>query len=89
MRGASDAALLDRAGREGRLLVTHDKDFGELAFRSRLRAASGVILLRLGRRDPDADGRRLLKVIEEREDWQGHFAVVTDDQVRLRPLPPG
>jgi predicted nuclease of predicted toxin-antitoxin system len=89
MRGAPDAAVLDRAGREGRLIVTHDKDFGELAFRSRLPAACGVILLRFGGRNPDADNQRLLKVIEGRAGWEGQFSVVTDDQVRVRVLPPG
>ncbi|HUT58366.1 MAG TPA: DUF5615 family PIN-like protein [Phycisphaerae bacterium] len=87
MRGESDAALLERARREGRLVVTHDKDFGELAFRSRLPAECGIVLLRLGGRGPDADNRRILEVIEGREEWAGHFAVVTDDQIRIRPLP--
>ena len=50
MRGESDPAILEPARREGRLLVTHDKDFGELAFRSRLPAECGVVLFRLGGR---------------------------------------
>jgi hypothetical protein len=25
--------------------------------------------------------------LTSRDDWAGHFAVVTDDRVRLRPLP--
>ena len=37
--GASDEAVLDRSVAEHRVLVTFDKDFGELAFR-RGRAAS-------------------------------------------------
>jgi hypothetical protein len=36
----------------------------------------------------DADTRRILEVIESREEWAGHFAVVTEDQIRIRPLPP-
>ena len=87
MQGESDPAILERARREGRLLVTHDKDFGELAFRSHLPAECGVVLFRLGGRAPDADNRRILEVIEGREEWAGHFAVVTDDQIRIRPLP--
>jgi predicted nuclease of predicted toxin-antitoxin system len=33
MRGRGDPAILARAQTEERLVVTHDKDFGELAFR--------------------------------------------------------
>ena len=47
MRSVADDAILARAQTEERIVVTHDKDFGELAFRSQLPASSGVILLRL------------------------------------------
>ena len=42
MRGEEDTAILARAQAESRLVVTQDKDFGELAFRAGLprRAAS-------------------------------------------------
>jgi predicted nuclease of predicted toxin-antitoxin system len=44
--GASDDLVLARASENDALLITTDKDFGELVFRQG-RAASGVILLRL------------------------------------------
>ena len=44
--GISDDAVLDLANQEGALLLTADKDFGELVFRLG-RFAPGVILLRL------------------------------------------
>ena len=87
MRGEQDRVILARARAEGRLLVTHDKDFGELAYRSRLPAECGIVLFRLGGRDPDRDNRRVIEAIESRQDWVGHFAVVTDDQIRIRTLP--
>ena len=87
LRGAADAAILDRARAERRVVVTHDKDFGELAFRSGLPAMSGVVLLRLSGANPQTDNRRVLEVLESRDDWTDQFAVVTDDRVRIRPLP--
>lgn len=87
MRSEADEAVMTRAKDEKRLLVTHDKDFGELAFRWGLPADSGVILLRLTGANPDQDNRRAIYVIESRADWAGYFAVVTHDRVRLRPLP--
>jgi predicted nuclease of predicted toxin-antitoxin system len=88
MRGESDSAVLRLARQEGRLVVTHDKDFGELAFRNCLPAECGILLFRLSGADPASDNRRVLEAIESRQDWTGHFAVVTDDQIRIRPLPP-
>jgi len=87
MRGAEDAVVLGRAQVEARIVVTHDKDFGELAFRCRLPSDSGIILLRLSGDDPDVDNRRVLHVLASRADWAGHFTVVTKDRVRMRPLP--
>lgn len=88
MRGQADNAILARAETEQRLVVTHDKDFGELAFRLQLPATCGVVLFRLSGSDPDADNQRMLTVLESRDDWAGHFSVVTDERVRMRPLPP-
>lgn len=87
MRGASDREVLARAQAEERLVVTFDKDFGELAFRSRLPATSGVILFRLSGPSPEVDNARALAALESGLDWSGNFAVVTDDRIRLRPLP--
>ncbi len=45
--GAVDTDWLNLAEAEGRLILTSDKDFGELIFRDHL-TSHGVILLRLG-----------------------------------------
>lgn len=87
MRSAPDHAVLTRAAEEDRLVITHDKDFGTLAFRWGLPAASGVILFRLSGRNPDVDNQRILDVLKQHTDWAGHFSVITDDRIRQRPLP--
>src|SRR5205807_9253471 len=80
MRAEKDDAILARAQVEQRIVVTQDKDFGELAFRSRLPASCGIILFRLAGGDRDADNRRVLEALQSRTDWAGHFSVVTDDR---------
>ncbi len=80
-------AVLQRAAEESRLIITHDKDFGALAFRWGLPATSGVILFRLSGRAPDVDNERILNVLAQRVDWAAHFSVVTDDRIRVRGLP--
>jgi predicted nuclease of predicted toxin-antitoxin system len=87
MRGADDAVIMNRAESEQRVVVTQDKDFGELAFKHRLPASCGVILFRLSGADPAIDNTRILEVIASREDWAGNFSVVTDDRIRMRSLP--
>jgi len=68
-------------------VLTHDKDFGELAFRSRLPAERGVILLRLTGTDRESDNRRVIEALESRTGWQGQFSVVEQHRIRVRPLP--
>ena len=87
LRGQADDTILARGQTERRIVVTHDKDFAELAYRRLLPADCGVILLRLAGRDPDSDSRRVLRVLASGLNWAGHFTVVSDDRVRMRPLP--
>lgn len=44
--GLSDDAVLELARRDGRVLLTADRDFGDLVFRQR-KLAGGVVLIRL------------------------------------------
>lgn len=87
MRSERDDVILARAQAEQRIVITQDKDFGELAFRSQLPASCGIILFRLRGSDRDTHNQRVLEALESRADWAGHFAVVTDDRIRIRPLP--
>ena len=85
--GSSDQAVLDRARSEARILVTFDKDFGELAFRARLPAECGIILLRIRAPSSEHIARFLAQALASRQDWPGHFAVIEDDRIRFTPLP--
>ena len=88
MRSAPDDEILSRAESENRIVITHDKDFGELAYRWGLPPGGGVILFRLQKRSPENDNHRILEVMQSDIEWEGHFSVVTDYQIRCRPLPP-
>ena len=84
--GASDEEILQWAQREARVVLTFDKDFGDLAYESRLPASSGIILVRIQRLDGPAIAR-LSVLLASRDDWAGHFSVVGPDRVRMRELP--
>ncbi len=87
MPAGTDEEVLAKAHAESRIVLTHDKDFGELAFGWGLPSESGIILLRLSGSSPSHDNQRAIQALESREDWTGHFAVVTEDRIRMRPLP--
>ena len=84
--GASDLDVLASTAREMRILVTFDKDFGELARGSALPPDCGVILLRMPMPRPNDAGRRFVDLITAREDWAGHFSVIESCRLRMRPL---
>jgi len=84
--GISEAEVLAQAAREARILLTFDKDFGELARTALLPETCGLVLFRLSMPRPDIVGRRIVDAILSRNDWEGHFSVVEPDRVRMRPL---
>ena len=65
--GTKDAALLDRAEAEGRILLTLDKDFWPIALQRRRRECPPLVLRTVG-----AD-----------EEWGGHSSVVTEERVLM------
>jgi predicted nuclease of predicted toxin-antitoxin system len=84
--GAPDSDVLAQAAREERILLTFDKDFGELAARTVLPLKSGIVLLRMPMPKPQDAGQRLASLINSRDDWAGHFSVVEPGRVRMRRL---
>lgn len=87
VRGINDEQVLQRAQEEERLLITFDKDFGELAFRSKLPATSGVILFRISAPSPQYVAQVAVQAIASRTDWAGHFSVIEDNRIRMTLLP--
>ena len=67
-----------QAKREGRVLVTKDKDFGELVFKSG-QAHGGVILLRLSDERPGNTVRVLHDVLHQLARRKPPFFVVASD----------
>lgn len=84
--GESDERIAAQAQTEGRVLITSDRDFGELVFR-RSMELPGAVLLRIRARSATS----LLAAFQEQ--WPtieakvfGHFVVVGRGRLRVRPL---
>ena len=83
---ADDVAVITLAVREDRILLTEDKDFGELCVRHRM-PAPGVILLRIGPHLRHHKWPRLVAAFDALKDrLAGHYTVVQVDKIRIRPL---
>jgi predicted nuclease of predicted toxin-antitoxin system len=80
-----DREVLAIAQREGRILLTSDRDFGELIFRHQL-PHSGVILFRLGAEDISVKVAWLQYVLTHYVEQLGEFIVITDRGVRMRRI---
>jgi predicted nuclease of predicted toxin-antitoxin system len=85
--GSPDASVLDRACAEDRLLITFDKDFGELVFRRGAKASHGIVLFRIAQPSASAVAARVAAILVSRDDWSGNFSVVEESAVRMRVLP--
>lgn len=85
-RGITDDVVLRRAQEDSRIVITFDKDFWELAFRSKLPAQSGVILFRISPKSPQYIAEVAVQAPASRENWTGHFSVVEDHRIRMTPL---
>ncbi|MDD5474086.1 MAG: DUF5615 family PIN-like protein [Candidatus Methanoperedens sp.] len=82
--GISDDEVLDLANREESLLLTADKDFGELVFRQR-KITGGVVLIRLAGLTPARKAEIVFDTINKHgTELLNAFSVVTIGAIRIR-----
>ena len=82
----SDIEVLQIAQENQCILLTEDKDFGELTFRLGMHH-HGIILLRLSEVEPESRSNLVLQAIEKHLD-QMHdcFSVITHEKIRIPRL---
>lgn len=84
--GSPDDAVWRRARDEGRLLLTEDRDCGELVVRLG-HPALGLVYLRLGAMAFTEKAERVRTVVEHHADrLYGLHVVIGESQTRYRPL---
>jgi predicted nuclease of predicted toxin-antitoxin system len=84
--GIADDLVLELANRESAVLLTADKDFGELVFRLK-RVASGVVLVRLSGLSLEKKAEIVSQVVNQyASDLPESFTVISPLTVRLRKL---
>ncbi len=87
--GAPDPWVLRLAHREHRILVTFDRDYGELIFRRGLPHPSGLVYLRFAPASPEEPAHFIHQLLQRKDlDCVGKFTVADRKQIRQRPLNP-
>jgi predicted nuclease of predicted toxin-antitoxin system len=85
--GAKDVEVLGWAVRESRIILTFDRDYGELIFRLRLPMPAGVLYFRYQPLTPEEPAQHLFNLLSDRElILEGMFTVLERDKVRQRAL---
>lgn len=84
--GISDDEVIHRANMERAVLLTADKDFGELVFRQN-RIVYGVILIRLAGLSSQHKAEAIAAATQEHiDELAQNFTVITQGAVRIRKL---
>ena len=79
----SDDDVFDRANKQHAILITADKDFGDMIFRDNRLISDGVILLRISGLSAETKADLVVRSITEHEDKLSfHFTVITPGKVR-------
>jgi predicted nuclease of predicted toxin-antitoxin system len=82
--GVVDEVVLARSREQNAILLTADKDFGELVFRQHL-LHTGILLVRLAGLEPDAKARLVASVVDRHAEELGlGFSVLTKRGFRVR-----
>jgi len=81
---SKDSDILKLAVSEGRMIITMDKDFGELVYNSRM-LHSGVLILRL----EDSTGKEKAEIVGRilegfKDKIEKNFCVFQDGKLRIR-----
>jgi predicted nuclease of predicted toxin-antitoxin system len=88
MAGDRDEQILSYAAGDRRILLTFDRDYGELIYRRGMPAPAGVVYLRFTPADPLQPAHIVLGLGQiEGLHLEGRFTVVDPPRVRQRPLP--
>lgn len=80
--GLSDRELLELAERKRRIIITFDKDFGQLIFKEKLKT-KGLILLRFIPKSPQQIAKRIQHVLAAKITIENCVIIVKKDSVRV------
>lgn len=88
MAGEKDSVVLSRAAKEKLIILTFDRDYGDLIYKSRMPVPLGVVYFRFDPATPSEPYEHMLTLLKiEGLVLEGKFTVTNRQQTRQRPLP--
>lgn len=83
-RGLPDRDVIGISNADGRTVLTHDSDFGELIFKHGLRPTGGVVYFRIPDFSPGEPAAILLELIGTGRDLTSRLTVIDRKYIRER-----
>jgi predicted nuclease of predicted toxin-antitoxin system len=84
--GLKDRILIERAEADGRLVLTLDKDFWQLALQRRVALKhSGVVLFRVHPAVPENIEPLIVIMLRSTHEWTGHVNIITKHGIEMVP----
>ena len=85
--GIKDEEVLVRAVKEQRIILTFDRDYGELIYKRKLPVPKGLVYFRFQPATPEEPGELLFDLITISDViWEGRFTTMERERLRQRPL---
>jgi predicted nuclease of predicted toxin-antitoxin system len=84
-KGLKDYEVVEISFKERRILITFDKDFGQLIMKENKKVV-GVILLRIQPRSVEYIKEKFFLLLKSIKKFEGKFIVVEDECIRERQL---
>jgi predicted nuclease of predicted toxin-antitoxin system len=85
--GIKDSEVLDRAAQENRIILTFDRDYGELIFRRASQKRAAVIYFRYQPSTSEEPAQQLLELMNDKNvAREKMFTVLGRNKMRQRPL---
>jgi predicted nuclease of predicted toxin-antitoxin system len=89
MAGADDQTVLAYAREHQLIIITFDRDYGELIYRRQLPCPLGVLYVRFPFPSPTETAKYILRLLQQDAvDLTGKFTTAAHHRIRQRPLPP-
>jgi predicted nuclease of predicted toxin-antitoxin system len=82
--GVTDTEVIILAKAEARIILTFDKDYGEIIFKHGYQDPPAVVFLRYRGNDPSMAAQFVLDLIANGDDLTGAFTVIERDGIRQR-----
>jgi predicted nuclease of predicted toxin-antitoxin system len=81
-----DESVILFASMDNRIIITFDRDYGELIFKNNIAAPPGIIYFRLHSFRPEDPAEILLNFLRLDIDFEGFFSVISENNLRQKKL---